>query len=90
MSSRIASWIAERADLFNANIGEPGFFKELAGGGVFERLVFVDEPAWKGPQSFEWIMSAFDQQNSQPPIRRIEENNIDSQRRSRMIVAVLF
>lgn len=46
-ANRVTAWIAarvsERADLLEADSGETGFFEEFSSGGIFERLILVDE-----------------------------------------------
>lgn len=64
MAPRVAPWIAERADLLKLYSLEASFFVQLTSGGCLKRFVFVDKPARKSPATFERLMFALDEQNS--------------------------
>jgi len=61
--ARIPVRVPERADLLEMNAAETSLFEEFTGGGVFERLVPVEEATRESPQPFERLASALDQQN---------------------------
>src|SRR6266496_3164828 len=61
--ARIPARVSERADLLEMNAADTSLFEEFTGGGVFERLVPVDEATRESPQPFERLASALDQQN---------------------------
>ena len=61
--ARIPARVSERADLIEMNAADTSLFEEFAGGGVFERLVLVDEATRESPQPFERLASALDQKH---------------------------
>ena len=90
VTTRIAPRIPERSDLLQLNSLEAGFLKELPSGCFFQGLVFVHEPARKGPKPFERLASPSDEQDSRATLRAMKEDHVYRYRRSRMVVAVFF
>lgn len=93
VASRIAAGISECANLLELNIAEPCLLNKLSPSRIFERLVFINEAAGKSPLTLERFMRPPDQQNLKligliP--RTADEDNVDGQRRARVIVAIVL
>jgi len=67
---------------------EPGLFKQLARGGVFQRFILVYKSAWESPMPLERLASSFDQQYFEAIFVVVKQHNVDGQRGTRMIVTV--
>ena len=86
VTARVAPRVSECADLFEANAVKPGFFFQLARGCRFKRFALINESAGQCPLPFERRARAFDKQY----FVTMKEHYVNSHRRSRVIVAMLF
>jgi hypothetical protein len=88
MTPRVAAGVSERADLCELNSSDAGFLAQLASGCRLQRFVFIDKPARQSPLAFERRAPAFDQQDMETAFRAMEQNYVDGDGRTRMVVAV--
>ena len=89
VAARIASRISERGELFELDSLQPRLFAKLARGGCFERFILIHEAARESPPSFERLSLAFDEQDFCVNSGSMKQHDIDRERRTRMIVAIL-
>lgn len=90
VAARITARISERCELFELDSSKPRFFAKLACGGGFKRFVLIHETAGESPSSLERRAGPFDEQDFKVSSGSMKQHDVDRQRRSRMIVAILF
>ncbi len=88
MAAGVAAGIAERAQLLEAHIGETGLFFQLPGAGAVEALVGVHEAPGKRPLALVRRELALHQQHHQIVGAHGKDDDVDGDRRPRILVAV--
>jgi hypothetical protein len=86
--ARIAAERAERVELLEVHVLDPGLLLELALRGLVDRLAEPHEPAGQRPRVLERRQLALDQQHLQIGLVEAEHHAVHRQRRAGILVRV--
>ena len=88
MTPWITARIPKCAYLFQPNSRDPGFLFQFASGGMFKRFVLVYKASRQGPPSFVGAIGTSYQKHLDFVARQSEQDNVGSNCRSRVPIAV--